>query len=205
MFGHNSWKKYQKQFKVKSGDILYLNRLDDSTIFSAIRVNNPSATINGSGTLGPDGKRLSMYHMGFILHPFEKEMIQEMLIVHGFLLAAMIDEFREEVLGKTAGTMKTSSAALGCTVCQRSEQVGGGRLLVCNGCHAVVYCSKKCQKSHWKAHKKMCQRMQQQPQAATSPSSQAAPPPDTQAMDSPQDPITPQVPVANIINAMSDP
>jgi hypothetical protein len=53
IFGPNSWKQYQKQVKVRSGDILYVNRLDDSTIFTAIKVNNPSATINGSGTLGP--------------------------------------------------------------------------------------------------------------------------------------------------------
>ena len=34
----------------------------------------------------------------------------------------------------------------------------------CNGCKVACYCSTKCQKAHWKRHKSVCQRLQQQVQ-----------------------------------------
>ena len=33
-----------------------------------------------------------------------------------------------------------------------------GTLKRCSGCKRVFYCSKKCQKSHWKEHKPECQK-----------------------------------------------
>jgi hypothetical protein len=40
-------------------------------------------------------------------------------------------------------------------VCQALEG-GNGELLLCSGCMGVRYCSRVCQKKHWKQHKKVC-------------------------------------------------
>ncbi|TDH69419.1 hypothetical protein CCR75_002858 [Bremia lactucae] len=40
-----------------------------------------------------------------------------------------------------------------------------GKLLMCGGCKAIVYCSRACQKKAWKQHKSECQTIQSQRQA----------------------------------------
>jgi hypothetical protein len=47
-------------------------------------------------------------------------------------------------------TAKTN--ALRCTACGTTPT----KLLACGRCHVPVYCSRKCQKTHWKAHKADC-------------------------------------------------
>ena len=42
-----------------------------------------------------------------------------------------------------------------CGSCQTQEQFRGDFSL-CSRCKKVAYCSKDCQKSHWKQHKKEC-------------------------------------------------
>jgi hypothetical protein len=44
-----------------------------------------------------------------------------------------------------------------CKVCSKLEDKLGGN---CKGCKQVYYCSKECQKSHWKVHKPICQNNQ---------------------------------------------
>jgi hypothetical protein len=41
-------------------------------------------------------------------------------------------------------------------VCRASP----GATLLCGGCMAVRYCSRECQKVHWKAHRKACKELQ---------------------------------------------
>jgi len=48
---------------------------------------------------------------------------------------------------------------LSCTACDASKadvQARGHKLQLCQGCKAVWYCGKECQKKHWKVHKKEC-------------------------------------------------
>ena len=41
-----------------------------------------------------------------------------------------------------------------CDFCQSQSQ----SLLQCSGCGWASYCNQKCQKSHWKIHKKQCSK-----------------------------------------------
>lgn len=40
--------------------------------------------------------------------------------------------------------------------CENCVQVITDRILVCAGCKKVAYCNYRCQKAHWKMHKKSC-------------------------------------------------
>ena len=46
-----------------------------------------------------------------------------------------------------------------CNCCHKVE--GNLKFKQCNGCKAVRYCSGRCQKAHWKTHKKICQVIQE--------------------------------------------
>merc|ERR1712167_264861 len=48
---------------------------------------------------------------------------------------------------------------LACAACGL-EETTARKLLKCKGCKLVLYCSKACQKTHWKAHKTACKSMQ---------------------------------------------
>jgi len=54
----------------------------------------------------------------------------------------------------------TSTEKQQCSLCAASECKDGSALLKCNGCGIALYCSKECQRSHWKAHKVDCKRQQ---------------------------------------------
>jgi hypothetical protein len=43
-------------------------------------------------------------------------------------------------------------------VCGRSECTNAAGTLFCGACKAVPYCSKECQKLHWKVHKQECKK-----------------------------------------------
>lgn len=44
-----------------------------------------------------------------------------------------------------------------CSQCQKEEQ-SEREFQKCSGCHLVYYCSRACQKSNWKVHKKICKK-----------------------------------------------
>ncbi|EER45679.1 conserved hypothetical protein [Histoplasma capsulatum var. duboisii H88] len=43
-----------------------------------------------------------------------------------------------------------------CEACGAEKSVHGRALLSCSQCHLVRYCSPKCQRTHWKVHRKSC-------------------------------------------------
>lgn len=43
-----------------------------------------------------------------------------------------------------------------CAACQKRELFDGEEFLGCSGCQVSVYCSRECQKAHWKRHKEFC-------------------------------------------------
>ncbi|KAF2105335.1 hypothetical protein BDV96DRAFT_377107 [Lophiotrema nucula] len=45
-----------------------------------------------------------------------------------------------------------------CATCRAGEKAGS-KLLVCGGCKDRKYCSKDCQKKHWKTHKAFCKAL----------------------------------------------
>ncbi|XP_041358662.1 uncharacterized protein LOC121375303 [Gigantopelta aegis] len=44
-----------------------------------------------------------------------------------------------------------------CSFCSKQTN-----LLRCSACHVAVYCSKECQRKHWKSHKDQCKKIQEQ-------------------------------------------
>jgi hypothetical protein len=47
-----------------------------------------------------------------------------------------------------------------CGACGAEQGKDGTALLQCSGCHTRKYCSKECQKAHWKStHKKLCKEL----------------------------------------------
>ena len=60
----------------------------------------------------------------------------------------MADTEGQEVASK-------SSKSHYCVKCQKIEQCGKP-FARCSGCQLVRYCSKDCQKQHWKEHKALC-------------------------------------------------
>ncbi|WIA19746.1 hypothetical protein OEZ85_005666 [Tetradesmus obliquus] len=73
------------------------------------------------------------------------------LDMHCSSMALCLDHYRLEVLGRDS--YKTAGPAFGgcanCKALQRSDG-SGGRLLACSACGCVFYCSKDCQKAHWR-------------------------------------------------------
>lgn len=43
-----------------------------------------------------------------------------------------------------------------CSECNKREAFDGEEFMGCAGCEATVYCSRECQKAHWKKHKAFC-------------------------------------------------
>lgn len=60
-----------------------------------------------------------------------------------------------EGFGRIAETDASTSATRSCTKCQKTESEDL-KLKVCAKCKKAPYCTKECQKSDWKNHKKTC-------------------------------------------------
>ena len=57
--------------------------------------------------------------------------------------------------------MLVAEAGTQCGNCGVSSGVGGQGLKFCSLCKEVAYCSQRCQRAHWKKHKKACKILQQ--------------------------------------------
>lgn len=61
-----------------------------------------------------------------------------------------------------------------CSGCGATEGKNGGELLSCGGCRKHRYCSKECQREHWKlAHKKFCKEEAEEKEEDVKPVTQA--------------------------------
>ena len=69
---------------------------------------------------------------------------------------ARVNESKRENEGKskTKAACSVDDTCLNC-----GKTAGTSKLLKCGGCSVVQYCSRVCQKEHWKAHKKNCKRL----------------------------------------------
>jgi hypothetical protein len=69
---------------------------------------------------------------------------------------------------RTNDVVQDDSRAAEATDDRQCSQCGGQHeeLLVCSGCMGAKYCSRDCQKAHWREHRGECRRVQREQQAA---------------------------------------
>lgn len=60
-----------------------------------------------------------------------------------------------------------ASTILGCGNCHAMKGPDGGQLLHCKRCRLQYYCSRQCQKQHWKLHKPDCKEKSYLPSGYT--------------------------------------
>jgi len=65
---------------------------------------------------------------------------------------------RERILCRTDDMKRIWYANQACAQCHKSDM----KLKTCPRCGSITYCSKKCQKKHWKTHKKICRKMKKE-------------------------------------------
>lgn len=62
------------------------------------------------------------------------------------------EEMRKERMAGEFDRAKDECGACGC----KTAKGGSGALLLCSKCKKKRYCSRECQKEHWKKHKLIC-------------------------------------------------
>jgi hypothetical protein len=70
------------------------------------------------------------------------------------IMTMMIENYRADVLGR-GDHAPAMIRAMGCGMCGASEPEGEP-FSFCSRCKFIVYCSKECQKEHWRTHKRTC-------------------------------------------------
>ena len=104
-------------------------------------------------------------NLGAFAHPFEFNEASGVIQFTVLALGAFIDEFRVEVL-KRNNPVKTVNPRFVCANCKKSPSKDEPPLKTCGRCNLVQYCSKECQKAHWKrTHKVQCNQALQQVEA----------------------------------------
>eukprot|EP01034_Spumella_vulgaris_P033430 gene33430-41250_t len=135
-FSPEERKQYTRELNLKKGDYMYNNTVE-ANFGQYVQINDPYTLINGTGTLGPDGSRISFYRWGLFLHPTEHHRVMEFLYFQLSILVNAIDEYKEEILGKDASDILLKKTT-GCANCDSDET----KLLMCGGCKMIFYCSK---------------------------------------------------------------
>jgi hypothetical protein len=125
-----------------------------------IQCNDPDYLKAPGIPVGDTGHYCNLYKMGVMCHPVEFNIVLENMHFIISLLLNVIDEFRDEILEKKGSKMIGQSSMFVCANCSRTESEEGKGLKSCSTCLLTFYCSKECQKSHWKsAHKKECKEI----------------------------------------------
>lgn len=130
-------RKYIRELNLKKGDYMYNYGSDGDLFGHCMQVNDPKTLINGTGTLGPDGRRLSLYHWGLIAHPVENNHCMENLYFRLSIVTNAIDEYKEEIWGSDNSDILLKKTSL-CANCDSDET----ELLLCGHCRITCYCSR---------------------------------------------------------------
>ncbi len=75
------------------------------------------------------------------------------------LVGALLDEYQEEVLDLQNIIREEDIGFGACCFKCRIPNSDTCRLMQCGGCKIAMYCSKDCQKKHYKSHKKHCRKL----------------------------------------------
>jgi len=110
------------------------------------RVNNPQHLVKGSG--GP----VNLFELGVFAYRFEFDIVVEGMVVLQHLLACLLDEYVEEIVG-VGDRSGVATGLMHCAVCATTESIQK-----CGRCGAAWYCSKEHQLAHWPQHKEFCRQ-----------------------------------------------
>jgi len=124
------------------------------------KVDQPEVLLNGCGTINPEtGQPLSLYKMGVFAHDFEISIATLGMNSMYHLVGALLDEYQEEVLDLQNIIREEDIGFGACCFKCRIPNSDTCRLMQCGGCKIAMYCSKDCQKKHYKSHKKHCRKL----------------------------------------------
>ena len=73
----------------------------------------------------------------------------------GYRPAGRAQTAKEIIRSRRKGTEAWRS----CNMCEKTEAALGKKLSACASCGRAWYCSRECQKSHWKSHKTLCKNI----------------------------------------------
>ena len=73
----------------------------------------------------------------------------------GYRPAGRAQTAKEIIRSRRKGTEAWRS----CNMCEKTENALGKKLSACASCGRAWYCSRECQKSHWKSHKAFCKNI----------------------------------------------
>ena len=73
----------------------------------------------------------------------------------GYRPAGRAQTAKEIIRSRRKGTEAWRS----CNMCEKTEAALGKKLSACASCGRAWYCSRECQKSHWKSHKTVCKNI----------------------------------------------
>jgi hypothetical protein len=73
----------------------------------------------------------------------------------GYRPAGRAQTAKEIIRSRRKGTEAWRS----CNMCEKTEAALGKKLSACASCGRAWYCSRECQKSHWKSHKGLCKNI----------------------------------------------
>ena len=157
-------KLYEKEKKVKRGDIVYMARNDrndasEEGFGSLVSVNEPATLINGSGTTMVGSHKVNLYEWCFFQHPTEFREACANLSFQLHAVTAFVQEFLDEIA--TTNDKDTSGEEIfkTCAGCHKTGAALGAALQLCSSCEMTRYCSTACQKAHFEAHKLDCVAM----------------------------------------------